>query len=268
MWTTLPLALALTLSPGEAGDLRITNDRVTYGMFGTPRPDAAKILPGDWYIVAFDIDGISVDKSGRIRYSMAMEVTDEKGKVHYRQDPQELETYNSLGGSRLPSVATVKIGLDQPPGDYTLKVTVSDRANKASKVLTRKFTVAKPDFGLVQLNTSIDPEGRIPAPTIGVVGQVVWVNFVAVGFERGGNKKQPNVQVQMRILDENNRETVAQPFAGEVNQDVPENVRGLPMQFLLNFNRPGKFTVKLRGTDAVTKKNVEVSFPVTVLEPK
>jgi hypothetical protein len=33
-------------------------------------------------------------------------------------------------------------------------------------------------------------------------------------------------------------------------------------------NRPGKFVVKLKATDRVANKTAELSFPITVLEPK
>jgi hypothetical protein len=268
MWTTLPLALALTLAPGQGGQLKINNDRVTYGLLGATRSET-KYLPGDRFLVAFDIDGVKIDQNGKILYSMGMKVTDSKGKTHYKQEPRDLEAYNSLGGTRLPAFAHVDIGLDQPPGEYTLEVTVTDRSSNTSKSLTRKFEVLRKDFGLVQLSTTSDVEAKMPAPTVGVVGQSLWVNFVAVGFERNVmNKKQPNVKVEMRIYNENNEPTVSQPFTGEINEGVPENVQALPMQFLLTLNRPGKFTVKLKATDAVSNKKVELQFPVTVLEPK
>jgi hypothetical protein len=266
MWTTLPLALALSLAAGQAASpLTLANDRVTYGLLGAPRPDT-KFLPGDRFLLAFDIENITIDKGGRIRYAMGMEVTDSNGKTHYRQDPRDLEAYNSLGGNRLPAFAHVDIGLDQPPGMYTLKVTVKDRATKTERALTRKFEVLKKDFGLVQLNTTSDPQGQMPAAPVGVVGQSLWVNFAAVGFDR--KNKQPDVHVEMRVYDENNKPTVPEPFTGDVNQGVPADLQALPMQFLLALNRPGKYTVKLRASDKVAKKNVEITFPVTVLELK
>jgi hypothetical protein len=266
MWTTLPLALALTLAPGQANPLTITNARATYGLLGSARPES-KIFPGDQFWVAFDIEGVKVDKNGKIQYSMGMEITDAKGKTHYKREPTDLDAWNSLGGTRLPACAHVDIGLDMPPGDYILKVTVTDRAAKLSRVLTRKFEVVKKDFAIVQLNTTSDPDGRIPAPPVGVVGQNLWVNFGTVGFERD-KTKQPKVKVEMSILDENNKPTVKEPFTGEVSSGVQDDVQGVPMQFLLALNRPGKFTVKLLARDEVSKKKTEVSFPVTVLELK
>jgi hypothetical protein len=267
MWTTLPLALALSLAPGQAEQLKITNDRVTYGLFGSVRPDT-KFLPGDLFLVAFDIEGVRTDNNGKVLYSMGMEVTDSKGKTHYKQEPRDLEGINSLGGARLPAFAHVDIGTDQPPGEYTVKVTVTDRITKMSKTLVRRFEVLKKDFGIVRLNSTSDVEARMPAPPVGVVGQALWVNFGVVDFQRGSDKRC-NVKVEMRIYDEKNKETLALPFAGDVNQRVPNDLQVLPMQYLLTLNRSGRFTVKLQATDLNgSKKPVEVSFPVTVLEAK
>ena len=38
MWTTIALLAALGLAPGEAGQLELTNVRLTHGMLGPPPP--------------------------------------------------------------------------------------------------------------------------------------------------------------------------------------------------------------------------------------
>jgi hypothetical protein len=271
MWTYIPLVLALTLAPGQGGKLDLTNARVTYGLLGAERSEK-KFLPVDLLVVAFDIENITVDDEGKVAYSMSMEVTDSKDKLIYKQEPRKLEAYNSLGGNRLPAFAMVEIGGDQPPGEYTVKVEVTDEAAKASKTLTRKFEVAKKDFGLVRLNTTYDDKGMLAAPPRGVVGQSLWFNFLAVGFERGKTSpKQPDLHVEMVVVDDKDKETVKKPFSGVVNEKsekVPENAIAVPMQFLLQLNRPGTFTVKLRATDRIGKKSVELKFPVVVVESK
>jgi hypothetical protein len=40
------------------------------------------------------------------------------------------------------------------------------------------------------------------------------------------------------------------------------------MQFALEINRTGKFTVELTATDHVTGQTAQVSFPVTVVPAK
>src|SRR2546427_725234 len=75
MWTTLAFAAALTLAPAQAGQLELTNARTTYGLLGAPRTDG-KYLPGDSFTLSFDIEGMTVDDSGKVLYSIALEVAD------------------------------------------------------------------------------------------------------------------------------------------------------------------------------------------------
>jgi hypothetical protein len=263
MWTTLALVAALGTAPGQAGSLALTNDRPTYGILGAPREDT-KFLPGDMFFLAFDIENIKVDDTGKVLYSMGMDVTDSKGKSLYRQEPRDLEALNSLGGTRLPAYAHVFIGLDQPPGEYTLKLSVTDRATKASRSLERKFQVVPLDFGITRLTTSLDPQEQIPAPMGGVAGQSLFVNFVAVGFERDRAKRQANLNVEMRVLDEDGKPTLAKPFTGSAGRDVDPKDKHVPMQFVLALNRAGRFTVEIRAADKVSGKKAQVSFPLTV----
>lgn len=266
MLHTMALVVALGLAPGQAGDLTVTNIRNTYGLLGSTRLDN-KLLPGDRYFVVFDIENIKVDDTGRVMYSMGMEVTDSKAKVLYKQDPRDLEGLNSLGGTRLPCFAHVDVGLDQPPGEYTVKVTVTDRAAKKTASFQRKFEVLPLTFGLVGLSTTSDSQQQVPAPPLGVAGQSIWVNFAAVGFSAGGPKNEPNVSIVMRVYDEDGKPTLPKGFSGEFNE-IPKDLKAVPMQFLLALNRVGKFKVKLEATDQVSKKKAELSFPITVVDVK
>jgi len=271
MWTTLALAAAVTLAPGQAS-LELTNVRPTYGLLGAPRPDA-KFLPGDMLWLAFDIEGIKVDDSGNVLYNMSLEATDAKGNVKFSHDgsKEKIQAVNALGGSRLPAVANLDIGLDMPAGKYEMKVTVNDLNGKKKAELKRPFEVLPPAFGLVRLTTTTGgSEDQVPAPLVGVVGQQFNFNFVIVGFERDKNKKQPQIAMEMTIIDDATKKpTLAKPFTGEVPnlnvKDVPANLRALPQQFGLVLNRPGKFTFEIKVTDKVSGKTATASFPLTSL---
>jgi hypothetical protein len=266
MWTTCALLAALSLSPGQSGELNLTNAHATYGVMGPPRADN-KYLPGDNLVLSFDMEGVKLDERGRVLYSIAMEVTDGSGKVIYRQEPRNLDATCSLGGSSVPAYAKLLIGVDQPPGTYGLKVTVTDLASKSSKTLTSSYEVLPRSFGLVRLTTTADPDGRAPAPFF-ARGQTVSVNFAAVGFGRDRAKGQPDLTVELRVLDADGRPTLSKPMHGVVNKDVPEKAVGVPMQFVLDLNQAGQFSVELKATDNTTGKSATMSFPLTVLKAK
>ena len=273
MWTALPLVAALTLTPAQpkagdapAGGLNLTNVRNTYGELGGTRPDTP-LLPGDVLFVGFDIEGIAIDPAGMVKYTMAMEVLDKDGKSIFKQDPADKTDFVPLGGTKLPARAFVTVGLEQAPGQYTLRVTVTDKATKASKALDRKFEVRPRDFGLVAVYTSVDPPGQLPAPTTGVVGQSVYVQFGVVGFGRDPKTKQPNVTIEMIPTDEQGKPTMQQPNVYTQDGMIGEKDLGFSVRFLLPMTRAGKFTVRLKATDKVTGKTATFELPIAVVPP-
>src|SRR5438105_1567355 len=127
MFPTLALAAALTLAPAQNSALDISNARITFGgEFGPSRPDN-RLLPGDVFFLAFDIDNLKLDEMGKAQYAIGMEVTDAAGKSIYSQKPADQDMLLPLGGTKLPARAYVTLGLDQAKGTYNCKVTVVDR---------------------------------------------------------------------------------------------------------------------------------------------
>jgi hypothetical protein len=273
MWKALAVALAVAglVPETAAAQFSLTNVRTTYGLLGLPRPNN-DVLPGDILFVAFDIEGIKADdKSGEAQYTMGMELVDSKGKAVFKQDPRPAGGKLGLGGTRIPSFAHIIIGTDQPPGKYTLKLTVTDRA-KVSKILTLDFMIKPVEFGLVRLQTSFtDYTNQVPAPPVGVAGQVMVVTFATTGMKRDA-KKQLSIKTTMRVLDA--KGTATKPLTFDIPKDLPEDARAeadkatvVPMWFYLPLNRAGKFTVELESVDENGKKKAKLTFPLTVLDP-
>jgi hypothetical protein len=263
MLNTVAVVALLSATLAQSDGLTLSDARLTYGVLGPARKDN-KLLPGDNLVVSFEIHGMTVDANGRVIYSTVTELTDTKGKVWFRSPSRDLTETNSLGGGSRTAYARAEVGLDQPPGDYVLKVTVTDRANKKSQTLTQPFTVLPKAFGMVALSATADADGQVPCGLLGV-GQSLFVNGAVVGFNRAsGSAAQPHVALEMRILDANNKPTVAAPFTGVINQNVSARSVALPFQFLVSLNRPGQFTLELKATDKVGGKTVSQSFPFTV----
>jgi hypothetical protein len=266
MFAPLILTAALALAPaqGDSGGLQLTNVRNTFGVLGPIRA-TSKMLPGDVLFVAYDIDGVTIDKAGKVQYSMAMEVVDKDKKTVFKQDPAEKVDFVPLGGTRLPARAFITLGLDQPPGLYTLKVTVIDRANKAEKTLSHPFEVLPKGFGIVAVYASIDERGQIPAPTTGIVGQSVFIQFAAVGFERDPKSKQPDLRFEMMPLDDTGKPTLAEPSAHDAKAGVDDKDNVYQVRFLLPMTRAGKYSIRLTAEDKIGKKKATFELPVVVL---
>lgn len=267
MWTSLAIAAFLSLAPAQAAPegLRLSNVRNTYGVLGPSRP-SSKLLPGDVLFVAYDIDGVSVDKGGKVQYSMAMEVTDNKDKKSvFKQDAAEKVDFVPLGGTRLPARAFITLGLDQPPGQYTLKVIVTDRTTKVTQSLEHQFEVLPKGFGIVAVYSSIDERGQIPAPTTGVIGQSIFIQFAAVGFERDAKTRQPDLAFEMTPIDENGKPTIAQPSTHDAKAGVDDKDAVYQVRFLLPMTRAGKYTIRLTAEDRIAKKKATFDLPVVVI---
>lgn len=260
---------ALTAVPGQAGELKLTNVRMTVGELGPPR-SSAKFLPGDVVFIGYDITGLPIGPDGVVKYRMGMEVADASGKSIFKQEPRELEDFVPLRGNIIPARAFITIGLDQDPGTYTCKITVADPKTKGREdSLAVKFEVGKRDFGIVLVYPTHDETGRINAPTTGVVGQTIFVQFSVASFQRDPKTKQPNVAFEFQIVDEKGTPILDKPRTQTQDEKSPllvdEKEGAFAMRFPLFMSRPGKFTVKITATDRVSNKKSVYDLPVTVL---
>src|SRR4051812_29168306 len=275
MLTAIALAAVLGGTPAQPGNLTLSNVRMTVGELGPPR-EGSKLLPGDVLFIAYDIDGLTIDGEGVAKYTMAMEVTDAAGKLIFKQDPRELQDFVPLRGNKLPARAYITVGLDQPPGNYSCKISVTDPKTKVTGSLNVKFEVLKKDFGIVAVYTSYDVRGELSAPTTGQVGQTIYVQFSIASFERDAKTKQPSVEILFQVYDDKGTALLVdggnKPTPRKHIQDDKSAVQtkegdgAFALQFPLFMNRPGKFVVEITATDLTTptKKKFVYKLPITV----
>ena len=263
MLTTVALFAALTSAIGQADALTLNHVRQTSYMLGPVRTDD-KLVPGDSFNIAFDIEGINVAPDGKVKYSMGLKVTNAAGKTEFGTNPVPKEEYNVLGGSTVPACANVDIGLNQPPGKYKVNIKVIDTATKAEKEITKEFEVVQKKFALVRLSTTADGNSVAMAP-VGVPGQSMYVHFFVVGFDVDNKSQQPNIVLEMKILDESGKPTIQKPYA-EVIKAMKVGDVAIPLTVPVPLNRPGKFTAEITAVDQLSKNTAKLSLPFTVLE--
>jgi len=262
----IPLCLLFVAQgAGEpaSGKLEIVNVRGTYGYLGAKRP-ATGVLPGEVLHFSFDVKNLKLDANGRASYSIGIEIFDDKGELVHRQNPQISAAVSNFGGNVLPCSSHMQIPLDAKPGVVKWKVTVTDNAAKQKATLSGAGKTLAPDFGIIQVGTFADREGKAPAPPVGVVGSHLYVHFAAVNFGRKENKDL-DLEATLRVLDDQGKPTMPQPLKGHVDKDVPAGAKILPLQFGLTMNRPGHYTIELTARCLVCNKTSTVSFPVRVL---
>ncbi len=259
----LPCILML-LPAAQETKLELTNPRMTYGYLGAPRPKEG-MLPGDAAHFTFEIKNLKLDDAGKASYSIAIEIRDADGKLFFEQRPHNSVARNFFGGATMPCSAHIEVPHDAKPGAVDWKVTIKDRTTKQSAVLEGKGKILPADFGIVQVGLFADADTRVPMSAVGVVGDSAYLQFSAVGFARDKDKKQPNVQVSMRILDEQGKPTMAKPITGQIDADVPADAHHLPMLFGITLNRAGRFTVEVTAEDRITGKTARIAYGLRVL---
>ena len=273
MLITLALLGATALAPDQNA-LKLDNDRFTYGGLGQARKKDEKFLPGDFVTLSFDAKGLNVSNTGAISYSLTFEVT-RKGQAKHllKKETPTIKRINWLGGDSLPMFVYWPIPLDSDaPGDYEMKVTVTDaQAKKSVASLSRAFTVDKPKLGFVKTTFTYPTEDGLPAPPICVAGQVVALHYSLVGFEMDKEKKT-DVTLTIRVLDDKGDATTKKPFVSDLKLESKElSAPGLmtfqPAQ--IELNRAGKYKVELTAKCNVSKgKEVKQVLDLTVLEVK
>jgi hypothetical protein len=267
MWSSFALAAAVSLASAQpGGGLQLGNVRMTVGELGPTRKDN-KFIAGDNVYISYEVNGITIGEDGSVNYTMAMEVTDAAGKTMFKQAPQELYDFVPLRGGKLPALALINIGLDQDPGAYTCKITVTDPKAKASNSLAVKFEVLKPEFAIVTVTTSHDDAGRLAAPASGVVGQRIFILFKVASFQRDPKTKQPHVEFLFEIFDDKGQPTLIKPtrhIQDAASAQVEDKAGAFPVRFPFYMSRPGKFTVRITATDKVANKKSTFELPVSI----
>ena len=275
MWAPLALAAALQATPAQTGDFALKNARPSHSVLGQTRKDA-KYLGGDLIILNYDLQNLKVPEDSVVRYSLALEVTTKGGKSIYKLEPMEFKAELTVGGTSRPALSVYEIPLDMAPGDYVFTVTGADLQSKQTAKLEYAFEVLPPRLGFIQTGLHIPTgQGLIPTPLSVPVGQSVVFGTAVVGFELGPKsetdikKRQPNLMLEMRIVDEaTGKATLANPKREGFMEVRDEFKRVIPFTPLLELNRPGKYRIEIKATDKHGGKTAEMSLDITVYEIK
>ena len=263
-FTWLP-CVVLCLAAAQDNALEITNPRVTYGYLGAARPKLAGILPGDTAHFTFELKNLKLDANGKASYSIAIEIRDSSGKLFFEQKPLNAVAQNYLGGNSLPCAAHIEVPVDAKPGAVQWKITVKDRTANQTASLSGAGKILPAAFGIVQVGLFADIDARAPTSAIAVVGDSAYLQFSTIGFARDKATKQPNVNVSLRILDEQGKPTMAKPITGTIKTGVSEDELYIVNKFGITFNRAGRFTVELSADDQISGTRAQISYAIRVL---
>lgn len=257
MRTLLSAVLALGLMPGLAGALELKNVRPSYGPLGAYRTDL-KCLPGDVLFLTYDIEGLTFDKTGKASYLTTLELVDSGNKVIFKKDTPN-EVVAQLGGTRMPGDLHVIMSPKQAAGKYSIRLTVQDKVANQAKAFKYDFEVVPESFGFI----------GVSAPAVGFPGQQYISTFALVNMGLDA-KKQPNVDVTMRVLDDKGS-PVAKAMTLSLPAAIPEGVdiqkeNFVPLNYPLYLNRVGTFQIDVVAVDKMSNKQVQLRYPLTVID--
>lgn len=265
---SLSLVLLASLTALTQSDrLAVTNLRATYGELGPSRPDW-KIPLGDALHIAFDITGLSTDAAGRVRYRVRLEVENSRGERVFAPEPGEVELLTVLGGNRVRENLVMLTGLEQSPGMYRLKLTVTDLQSRAAKrpevAVTQDFSLVPADLSILRIQVTSDRAGQKPVAPVGGVGQTLFINGVVVGFKRDA-QKQGSIQAELTIQDEAGKTVSVRPVTLQFAA-VPAGLDYVPIRFDLPLSRPGTFRIVLKATDLSANRTTSITLPLVATD--
>ncbi|MFL5338774.1 MAG: hypothetical protein ACJ8F7_01290 [Gemmataceae bacterium] len=270
MLQTLALAAALSLAPAQNGALTLNNERITQGGILGSKRASADFIPGDVVYFSWNIENMQLTPKGTVEYTIGLEVTDAMGRPVFSAPPaSRIEVTLPQGGTKLQASAYFGIEPSQKEGPLTCRISVRDVTAGVTKTSTQKINVLPARFGLVGVTAYLHPERQVASPLQLVEGQTLWLGFGVVGFARGAGNGQPNIAVELQILQ--GGKPLAQPIVVTLNPNkvVPAG------QELIDFgtqplpmNRTGDFTIEVTARDKAGNKTDKVTLPLTVTAVK
>jgi hypothetical protein len=247
------------LAPFTASALELKNIRPSYGPLGATRENP-KCVPGDSLFISYDIEGLKINpKTGKANYVTTLELIDSANQVAF-QKPTNNDVVLPLGGTRMPGDLIVIMGNNQKPGKHKVRLTVKDNVSGETKQFERAFDVVPPDFAFV----------GVSAKGLGFTGENYLATFALVGITLD-SKMLPSVDIAMRIYDQTGKALVTNQILSSLPKDLPEEIdlkkeNFVPMQFPIYLNRSGTFFIEVVAQDKLTKKTIQLKYPLTVLD--
>jgi hypothetical protein len=253
----LAALVVLSMVPGLTPALEIKNIRPSYGPYGSLRT-TTKFVQGDLLYMTYDIDNLSLDaKTGKASYDTKMEIIDDKQAVKFERKFSN-DVVPELGGARMPGELLASFGTAFPPGKYTVKLTVADKIAKQSKAFLYSIEVVPLTFGFI----------HVEAPAVGLTNQTYRALLGLVGFVPDAKTKKPNVEITIRILDQNEK-PVGRETKIVLPADLPMDVNAelIPINLPIYLNRTGQFQIDIMAVDKNAKgAQIQMRFPFTVVD--
>ena len=263
----LPLIVMLLAAVPAFAKLEIRNVQPSHGPLGPARA-SDDVYPLDEYGDRYQVAGIKPDKDGKADLEIDVRLTNAQGKAVYDPKPASRRFDLSLGGDTVQTFGFVTFPEKAAPGEYKLAVTVRDKTSGESTGFERKLTLKPTEFRLVALRFTHDSEGKVPAGTTLLVGDMLHYQFKAIGFDR--SQKKVSLVMRVQVLDADGKDVGAKPQEAKAEVTDPSkaaDARSATLGGQAAMNRAGDFKLKITVEDTVAKKTASFETLLRVLPP-
>jgi hypothetical protein len=262
----LAVAVGLVMAQPDKTKLEVVDVRATYGLHG-PTRRSADVVPGERLHFSYRLNGVRTDADGKIDVTLDFQLLNAKGKV-FTKNSLPMRDVLPLGGNTLVGFAQGQLDREAAPGDYTLKVSISDNIAQETVGFERKIVCKKMTFAITELAFFFDSEGKWPGSNIGILGHSINFRLAAVGWDRA----KPNLRLVMfaQALDKDGRELTPKPVRVEVASEDAKaiaNAPGVGFHASMALNRAGDFQLRIIVLDEISDRKAEVTVPLKVLPP-
>lgn len=265
--TRFALLSLLAIPTLALAKLEIKNVQPSHGLLG-PARESDDVYPLDEYFVRYQVTGVKPDKDGKANLEVQAKLIGPDGKGVFDRKTPAAQRPLSLGGDSLESFGSFSFPEKAPEGEYKLTVTVHDLTANDTASFDRKLTCKPATFRILMPRFAHDAEGKVPASTIGLVGETVHYSLRVVGYD----KSQKKVALVMRatIVDADGKDVGAKAL--EVKGDITDPAKAADSKHatfngLVSLHRPGEFKLRISVEDTLGKKTVTFETPLKVLSP-
>jgi hypothetical protein len=268
MMRTLLAVSLLVLTPARScAELEIKDIQSALGERG-PERHTLEYFPEDEILIRYVVSGVRVDQEGKMDTRGKIRLTTAKGRVVREGDLKRQQGFLALGGGSYPAYVFLSLPPQAPAGEYTVSVTVEDLLASATATFERKVRVKPVEFAIVAQRFYRDAEAKVPAAAGGVLGDLLYVRFRVIGFERGRGGCE--VEMNLQVVDKQGKELLPKPLQVAFRNKDPAELKKIShLNFDPNFalNRVGDFTLCISVTDKIAGKTTKFEAPLHVTAP-
>jgi hypothetical protein len=251
---------SFSLFPAEKPELRLAEVEGCYGKLG-PAREIGAVLPYDNVDFRGRLEGCQVDDEGRAQVAVTLEVKNEQGEVLLREQSTRTDTIGRDG----PLPFYVSVVAPETPGRYETKVTFEDQLSQQQAVLAKTFQVKPMEFAAVAPQFYRDREGKIPAPAGGKVGETLFFEIRAIGFDRTQGRIETAMNLQ--LIDAQGKPVLPKAVESIVRSDDPQVAKKeavVTFTATIPLTRSGTFKLRIMILDRVASDSTKFELPLVV----